>query len=35
MYMDERKQYSSIETYEVAEMAKTKGLTLVEGDYDG
>ena len=25
MYMDERKQYSSIETYEVAEMAKTKG----------
>lgn len=35
MYMDEHKQYSSIEAYEVAEMAKAKGLTLLEGNYKG
>lgn len=35
MYMDEHKQYSSIEAYEVAEMAKAKGLTLLEGNYMG
>lgn len=33
MYMDKHKQYSSIEAYEVAEMAKKKGLVLLEGDY--
>ena len=34
MYMDEHKQYSSIEAYEVAELAKEKGLTLLEGNYN-
>ena len=35
MYMDEHKQYSSIEAYEVAELAKAKGLILLEGAYEG
>lgn len=34
-YMDELKPYSSIEVWELAELAKTKGLTLFEGDYEG
>lgn len=33
MYMDEFEKYSSIEAYEVAELAKAKGLTLLEGNY--
>lgn len=33
MYMDEHKQYSSIEAYKVAEMARAKGLILLEGPY--
>ena len=34
-YMDEIKPYSSIEVSELAELAKTKGLTLFEGNYEG
>ena len=33
MYMDEHKQYSSTEACEVAEMAKAKGIILLEGNY--
>lgn len=35
MYMDEFEKYSSIGAYEVAELAKAKGLTLLEGAYKG
>lgn len=35
MYMSDYKKYSSTEAYEVAEMAKAKGLTLLEGNYKG